>query len=147
MTAAVGPVSGTRFFIGNAGAVASPDAYVEVEDISNLGNISEQYSQIAVESIGDGDTYQVKGQRTFPNLDLTMNRNDSDPGQIALKAAAAATRGTLYNFKILEVEGGTAIWQGEVFGYGPDYGGVSSLRTIKTSVSIRPSSLTITLSV
>jgi hypothetical protein len=98
-----------------------------------------------VESIGSGDTYQVKGTRNLPNVDLTLNRNDSDAGQVALKAASEATRGTLYNFKIVETDGGIALWKGEVFGYGPSYGGVNVLRTVKTSVSIRPSTLTITL--
>lgn len=147
MTASVGSVSGTKFYIGTSETIASPDDYVEIGDISNLGDISEQFAEIKVESIGDGDTYSLKGQREFPNFALTMNRNDSDAGQIALKAASAAARGTLYNFKILETDGGTAVWKGEVFGYGPSYGGVSSLRSVKTSVSIRPTSLTITLSV
>ncbi len=151
MTAGVGPVSGTVFQIGPAGALpTSPDLWVTVGDISNLGDISLQFDQIAVESIGSGDTYQIKGQRKVSNIDLTMNRNDSDVGQIALKAAAAATRGTLYPFRILESDGGATVpgvstWQGEVFGFGPSYGGVSALRTVKTSVSIRPSTLTVTL--
>lgn len=146
MPAGVGPVSGTKLFITDPGTpVASPDPWTEIGDISSLGDISEQFAQIAVESIGDGDTYQIKGQRSFPNFDVTLNRNDSDVGQIALKAAAAATRGTLYNFKIEEVDGGTAIWKGECFGYGTSYGGVGSLRSVKTSISIRPSTLTITL--
>ncbi|WP_029581938.1 hypothetical protein [Bradyrhizobium sp. URHD0069] len=148
MPAGVGPVSGTKFFTGPAGSPpTSPDQWIEVGDISNLGDLALQFAQIAVESLGSGDTYQLKGQRSLPNFELTMNRNDSDLGQLALKAAAEAARGTLYPFKILETDGGTAIWQGESFGYGPSYGGVSSLRSVKTSVSIRPSTLTITPSV
>jgi hypothetical protein len=34
-------------------------------------------------------------------------------------------------------------WQGEVFGYGPSYGAVNTVRGVKTSVSIRPSTVTI----
>lgn len=153
MTAGVGPVSGTIFQIGPAGSPpTSPDLWVTVGDISNLGDISLQFAQIAVEAIGSGDTYQIKGNRSVANFDLTMNRNDSDVGQIALKAAAAATRGTLYPFRIVESDGGAvtpgiAVWQGECFGFGPSYGGVSALRSVKTSVSIRPSTLTITLGV
>lgn len=148
MTAGVGPVSGTKLFIADPGAiVASPDPWTEIKDISNLGDLSQQFAQISVNSIGDGDTYQLKGQRSVANFDITMNRNDSDPGQIALKAAAAATRGTLYNFKIEETDGGTAVWKGECFGYGPSYGNESSVRTVKTSLSVRPDTLTITLAV
>ncbi len=158
MTAGVGPVSGTKFYIGPAGTIpTSPDLFVEVGDINNLGDISQTFAEIAVESLGSGDTYQIKGNRSFPKTTpaegcsfLVLNKNDSDAGQIALKAANAATRGTLYPFKIQEVDGGATLagsvtWTGEVFGYGPSYGGVSSLRTIKTSVSIRPSTVTLTL--
>jgi len=151
MTAGVGPVSGTKFYIGPAGGIpTSPDLFIEVGDISNLGDISQTFAEIAVESLGSGDTYQLKGQRSFPNVQLVLNKNDSDAGQIALKAASSASRGTLYPFKIQEVDGGattagSVTWTGEVFGYGPAYGGVSALRSVKTSVSIRPSTLTITL--
>ncbi len=147
MTASVGPVAGTKFYVGTSESVASPDDYVEVGDISNLGDISQQFAQVTVESIGSGDSYMLKGTRNFPNIDLVLNRNDSDQGQVALKAASEAARGTLYNFKILETDGGLATWKGEVFGYGPSYGGVNALRSVKTSVSIRPSTLAITLAV
>jgi hypothetical protein len=147
MTASVGPVSGTKLFITDPGTpVASPDPWVEIKDISNLGDISQNFAAITVSSIGDGDDYELKGQRTYPNFALQLNRNDSDPGQIALKAASAATRGSLYNFKIEETDGGTVVWKGEVFGYGPSYGGSGALRSVKTSVSIRPSTVVITLS-
>lgn len=145
MTAGVGPVSGTKFYIGPAGGIpTSPDLFVEVKDISNLGNIAQTFAAINVDSIGDGDTYTLKGQRSFPDFAITLNRNDSDAGQLAMKAAAAATRGTLYPFKIVETDGGTVIWRGEVFGFGPNYGGPNAIRTVVTSVSIRPSTLVIT---
>ncbi len=153
MVAGVGPVSGTKFYIGPAGAVpTSPDLWIEIGDISNLGDIAQTFDQIAVESLGSGDTYQLKGQRKYPNIDLVLNRNDTDTGQIALKAAAAATRGTLYPFRILESDGNASsqaviTWTGECFGYGPSYGGVSALKSVKTSISIRPSTITITLGV
>ncbi len=143
MTAGVGSVSGTKLYIAPAGSTASPDKYVEIEDIASLGDLSQQFAQIAVDSIGDGDTYQIKGQRSFPNFELTLNRNDSDAGQQDLKDASAAAKGTLYPFKIIETDGGSATWLGEVFGYGTSYGGPSNIRQVKTSVSIRPSTLII----
>src|SRR4051812_39737337 len=146
MTAGVGPVSGTKFYIGPAGGIpTSPNLFVEVKDISSLGNLSQTFAQINVDSIGDGDTYTLKGQRSFPDFALTLNRNDSDPGQAALKAASASARGTLYPFKILETDGGFATWQGEAFGYGPNYGGPNAIRSVVTSVSIRPKTLNIVL--
>ncbi len=143
-TTGVGTVAGTKFFIGTSESIASPDDYLEIGDISSLGDIAEAFAAVTVESIGSGDSYTLKGVRSFPDFALVMNRNDSDVGQIALKAAAAAVRGTLFNFKILEVDGGLATWKGEVFGYGPTYGTNASIRAVKTSVSIRPNTLVIT---
>lgn len=142
---AVEAVAGTKLYIGTAEATPSPDDWVEIGDISNLGDVSQQFASITVESVGSGDSYMIKGTRNYPDLALTLNRNDSDVGQIALKAAAGAARGTLYNFRILETDAGFVTWQGEVFGYGPSYGGVNALKTVKTSISIRPSTVTMTL--
>lgn len=144
MTASVNTVAGTKIYIGDSNAVPSPDNYVEITQVANLGDVSQQFDQVPIESLSSGDSFNLKGLRKYPNIDLIINRDDSDLGQLALKTASAATRGTLYNFKILETDGGTIIWQGEVFGYGPAYGGPNTVRTVKTSISIRPTSITIT---
>lgn len=140
----VNTVAGTKFFIGPAGGIpASPDLFVEVGEVSSLGDIALAFAAVNVESIGSGDSFSLKGVRSVPDFALVLNRKDSDLGQQAMKAASQAVRGTLYPFKILEVEGGFATWQGEVFGYGPTYGTNASIRAVKTSVSIRPNTLNI----
>lgn len=144
-TSGVNTVAGTKLYIGPAGGIpTSPDLFVEIGEISSLGDIMLAFAAVTVESVGSGDSYSLKGVRSVPDFALVLNRKDSDVGQQALKAAAEATRGTLYPFKLLEVEGGTAVWQGEVFGYGPTYGANGAIRGVKTSVSIRPSTLVIT---
>ncbi len=85
MTAGVGPASGTKLFIGPAGGIpTSPDLFIEIGDISNLGDIALAFAEIAVESLGSGDTYQIKGNRSVANIPIVMNRNDGDQGQINL---------------------------------------------------------------
>jgi hypothetical protein len=145
MTAAVGPVAGTKLYIGDTSTTPSPDDadYVEIGDISNLGDLSLDFAEVKIESIGSGYSYSLKGTQEAPNIQLLLNRNDSDLGQIALNAASQAARGTLYNFKIVETDGGHAYWKGEVFGYGTSYGGVNDVRKVKTSVSVRPQYLII----
>jgi hypothetical protein len=147
---AVGTVAGSKMYIGVAGAsilspdVSSPDVWTEIKPIRSLGDLSQTFDGITVESVGDGDSYDLKGVRKYPNFELTLNQDDTDAGQIALKAASAAVRGTLYPFKILNQDGvGQVTWQGEVFGYGPAYGGVGDLRTVRTSISIRPATVTL----
>jgi hypothetical protein len=141
----VGPVSGTKLFITDPGTpVASPDPWVEIKDIASLGNISQTFNQITVSSIGDGDDYSLKGQRSFPNFELTLLKNSEDAGQEALRDASEDARGTLYNFKIVETDGSSITWKGEVFGYGPNFGGPEALKQVVTSISIRPTSLVYT---
>lgn len=141
----VGTVSGTKLYITDPGTpVASPDPWVEIKDIASLGNISQTFNQVTVSSIGDGDDYSLKGQRSFPNFELTLNKNATDPGQEALRDASEDARGTLYNFKIVETDGSSITWKGEVFGYGPNFGGPEALKQVVTSISIRPTSLVYT---
>ncbi len=147
MAASVNSVAGTKLYIGDSNAVPSPDNYVEITQISNLGDVSQQFDQVPIESLSSGDSFSLKGLRRYPNIELIINRDDSDAGQLDLKDASAAARGTLYNFKIVETDGGIIVWQGEVFGYGPSYGGPNTVRTVRTSISIRPTSVTITPSV
>lgn len=141
----VGTVSGTKLFITDPGTpVASPDPWVEIKDIASLGNIAQTFNAVTVSSIGDGDDYSLKGQRSFPNFELTLNKNSDDAGQQDLKDAADDARGTLYNFKIVETDGSSITWKGEVFGYGPNFGGPEALKQVVTSISIRPTSLVYT---
>lgn len=141
----VGLVSGTKIFITDPGTpVASPDPWQEIGDVASLGNISQAFNAVTVSSIGDGDDYTLKGQRSFPNFELTLNKNADDAGQTDLKTAADATRGTLYNFKIEEVDGAKVAWKGEVFGYGPNFGGPEAVKQVVTSISIRPDSVVYT---
>lgn len=141
----VGAVAGTKLFIGEAGAAAStlvsPDNGTEIKDIANLGNLAQTFAEIPIESVGSGYSYNIKGTETWPNFTLTLNRNDEDPGQMALKSASQAARGTLYPFKVLDVDGSYAVWKGEVFGFGRNYGGVNDLKQVVTTISIRPDTI------
>lgn len=102
---ATGAAAGTKFYYGTAGV--SP-VYTEVKDVSNLGDIGTNFAKIAVESLGDGYTRQIKGTASAPSFTVTLNRNPTDPGQILLQAAAA-DRNTLFNFKVVENDAPTAL--------------------------------------
>lgn len=141
----VGLVSGTKLFIADPGEIVpSPNPWTEIGDIASLGNIAQTFNAVTVSSIGDGDDYTLKGQRSFPNFEITLNKNAEDDGQQDLKDASDAARGTLYNFKILEVDGAMITWKGEVFGYGPNFGAGEAVKQVTTSISIRPTSLVYT---
>lgn len=143
----VGAVAGTKFYIGTSETIPSPDDWVEVGDISNLGNLAQQFSKIAVESVGSGYTRQIKGTISVPTLTLMLNRNDTDAGQIALKAAFS-NRNSTYNFRIVEndivISATTSIFTGRVYNSGAQYGGVNDLKKLSVDIEVEPDSIVTT---
>lgn len=144
MTVTVAAVSGTKLYIGDTNTVPSPDTYVEVGNVKTLGPVGTTFTKIAVESIGDSYTRQIKGTQMAPAFDVVCNRDDDDSGQVALKAAQSV-RSTLYNFKILETDGGYTLFKGRVFGDPNNYGGVNDLKTTAFSIEIEPDSISNTV--
>jgi hypothetical protein len=151
---AAGALAGTKLFIGGtATLIPSPDniSWVEIKNISNLGAYGgTNFNKIALESIGDGFTRQLKGTQLAPAMDVVLNRDDTDAGQIALRNASA-DRNSLYNFKVEENDIGTGLnptrttFKGRVYGYVTAGGGVNDLKRINTSIEIEPDTVTVTL--
>ena len=147
---AAGAIAGTKFYIGGTGALApSPDnvLWVEIKNLSNLGAYGgTNFNKIALESIGDGFTRQLKGTQLAPTMDIVLNRDDTDAGQLALKASSA-DRNALYNFRVDENDIGTGanptrtIFKGRVYGYATAGGGVNDLKRINTSIEVEPDTI------
>jgi len=145
-----GAIAGTKLYIGGTGTlVPSPDniLWVEVGNLSNLGVYGgTNFNKIALESIGDGYTRQLKGTQLAPSCDIVLNRDDTDLGQIALRAASA-DRNSKFNFKIEENDIGSGlnptrtVFKGRVYGYATAGGGVNDLKRINTSIEIEPDTI------
>jgi hypothetical protein len=148
VAAVVGAVAGTKLFIGTTQTVPSPDLFTEIKQCANIGEIGTNFNKIAVESVGDGYTRQIKGTQLSPTFNLVLNRLADDPGQLAL-VAAAADRTSLYNFKIQDND--TArnntptqiFFKGRVFGSPITYGGVNALKQISSTIEVEPDSIII----
>lgn len=128
----------TKVYIGTTG---SPDVLTEIGDISNIGPIGASAAKVARENIGSGYIKQLKGGISAPSFTLTMNRNDADAGQVIVRAAMAAARGTVYYFKTVEPDGAVRTFQGEVFQFTQNYGGINSDRTVAVEIEIDPSTI------
>lgn len=144
----VGATAGTKLYIGTTETLASPDDFVLISDINNLGNLMQQFSKIAVEAVDSGYTRQIKGTESVPTMSLSLNRNDTDVGQIALKAAYS-DRNALYNFRIVENDIGsgtratTTFFKGRVYNKGAQYGGVNDLKKTAVDIEVEPDSITV----
>ena len=150
---AAGALAGTKLFIGGtATTIPSPDntSWVEVKNLSNLGAYGgTNFNKIALESIGDGYTRQLKGTQLAPSMDIVLNRDDTDLGQIAVRNASN-DRNSLYNFKVEENDIGTGlnptrtIFKGRVYGYTTAGGGVNDIKRINTSIEVEPDTIVVT---
>lgn len=105
----IGAVAATKLYIADPGTPVLSD-YVEIKNVANLGDVMRQFAAINVEEVGNPQTYSLKGTENFPNFALTLNRNNSDPGQQDLQVAAAS-REVLYNFRLEEPDGGLPLVQ------------------------------------
>jgi hypothetical protein len=147
---AAGALAGTKLYIGGTGTlVPSPDnvLWVEVGNISNLGVYGgTTFNKIALEAIGDGYTRQLKGTQLAPSCEISLNRDDTDLGQIAFRTAST-DRNSKYNFKIVENDIGTGlnatttVFKGRIYGYATAGGGVNDLKKINTSIEIEPDTI------
>lgn len=146
----VGAVAGTKIFIGTSEASPSPDDWVEIKNVSNLGSLMTQFNKITVESVGDGYTRQIKGTQLVPPFDLQVNRDDADAGQTAA-VTAAADRNSKYWFKIEENDAGPGSgftlptrfqFQARIYSSGPQYGGVNDLKKSQFQMEVEPDSIT-----
>lgn len=145
-----GAVAGTKLYIGGTGATTpSPDnvLWVEIGNISTLGAYGgTNFNKIALESVGSGFTKQLKGTQLAPSMDIVLNRDDADLGQVALKNASA-DRNSLFNFRVDENDIGTGtnptrtVFKGRVYGYATAGGGVNDLKRINTSIEVEPDTI------
>lgn len=142
-------VVGTKLYIGGHDAfLISPDSapWVEVGNLFHIGPyLGLDFKAINLEAIGDGYTRKLKGSAFARPLDLVINRDDVDLGQIALKAALP-DRTFTYNFKIEETDGVTVrartFFRGQVFAFATESNDdVNSVKHINASIEVNPSTI------
>ncbi len=98
----IGPSSGSTFAIGSNASTATnmlTDTYVNVANITNLGEFGPQFAVIKFDDLGSGLTQKFKGQRDDGKLSLDLGRQSEDAGQAAL-ILANLDRVNDYNMRV-----------------------------------------------
>jgi Phage tail tube protein, TTP len=102
----INATAGSKIYIGTTLVPATDDAtgyavdtYVEVAEVQSIGDFGDKAEEIKFTAVGDSRTRKMKGARDAGDIQLEVGRDPFDPGQIALRAAAASNSG--YNFKIV----------------------------------------------
>ena len=87
----IGPTAGSKLFIGTTATTPSPDTYIEIGEIVDLGAFGRTYQEIVVQSIGTRGDRKFKGTYNDGTLTVKVNRDASDTGQAAPSSLATAT--------------------------------------------------------
>jgi hypothetical protein len=95
---AVQTAAGSRLFIGTTATASLTDTYLEVGQITNLGQFGRSYEEIKYNALGNRNVIKFKGQRDDGDIQLDLGRSASDVGQAALIAALDVDLD--YNFKV-----------------------------------------------
>jgi len=90
--------AGTKLYIGGTGVLGSESSWIEIGDVTNLGEFGRVYQKIEHKPVAERGTQKFKGGYDDGALNLDMARVPGDTGQAALIAARDSD--LAYNFKV-----------------------------------------------
>ncbi|MFG1256314.1 phage tail tube protein [Xanthobacter flavus] len=99
--------SGSKIFIGAVKVPGATDftaadftseTWTEIGEVESIGSFGDTSELITSNVLSRGRTRKAKGTKNAGSMEVTMNSDYADTGQLALRAAAAARDS--YSFKI-----------------------------------------------
>lgn len=82
--------------------------YSEVKSVQDIGDFGDEAEEIKFTSLGDARVRKVKGARDAGDFEVTVGRNPTDPGQVAMRAAAASNAAFAIKVELTDAQiGGT----------------------------------------
>lgn len=140
--------AGSKIYIGTTASNPTGDSYVEVAEVTNIGEFGRVYNEINFTSLSDRNVRKYKGSRNDGNITLALGRSASDAGQAA--AALALDSDQDYNFKITlnddtDVTGSvptTFVFKAKVMSYVTNVAGPDNVVTATISLGIKSGSIT-----
>jgi hypothetical protein len=140
---AVGATAGSKLYIAPPGASPSPDTFVEIGEINDLGSIGLSYNQVTAISIGNRNERIFKGTRPAIQYQIKLNRDPYDSGQAMLKTAEASDE--FYNFKLVlnDATGGlttptTSTFEALVMSYPIEMNGPDTIVGATVTIAVDP---------
>lgn len=96
----INTASGSKIFIGTVAANPLVDSYVEVAEVTNIGQFGRVYNEILYSNLSNRNERKFKGQRNDGSLPLDLGHAGPvvDPGAAAMDVALDVDDD--YNFKI-----------------------------------------------
>ena len=90
--------AGSRLFIGTTATIILTDTFVEISEITNMGEIGRAYEEIKYMALGNRNVLKFKGQRDDGDVQLSLGHSYTDAGQTVMRTALDVD--AAYNFKM-----------------------------------------------
>jgi hypothetical protein len=142
--------AGTQLFISGTGSApaAAPvglattyDAatfagasYIQIGELTDLGSFGKKYNLVTFNPLSDRKTVKRRGSYNNGTLQLKLGDSVTNPGQIALKAAA--DQDISYAFKVVTQSGTTYYFTAQVMGWTLEVGSVDQITGLTADVEI-----------
>jgi len=97
---AVYATTGCKIYIGGQGVLASESSWVEIGEVSNLGEFGDVFENVTFQALSANRVKKTKGTANAGDISLEMGHDPDDLGQAALKSANDDTSSIAYNFKV-----------------------------------------------
>lgn len=145
------PVAGSHMFIGGQMATQLDDldatdfagqSWLEIDGWSSMGAFGDAAALIATQLINRGRDVKQKGTANAGSMANVYARIEDDPGQIALRTAAAGGQKNNYAFRIDfplqtgDVNPPKAYFVGLAMGTQEAGGGANTIRNMNTTIEI-----------
>lgn len=144
--AEIDTAAGAKFYIGPQNSVADDAtaygllSFTEVTPVEDLGEWGDTHTGVPFTSLGDSRTQELKGSVTGGTLPVVVGLDETDAGQIAVKAALPV-KGQ-YAFKVeLALKGGestpvTYFFRGLVMSFTKNVGSADNVVRATINVSV-----------
>ncbi len=148
---AIGPTAGTKLYIAPPATslTFSPDLFIEIGEIANLGEIGRTYTEITSEAVGSREVRKFKGTYNDGTMQVVVNFDADDAGQEDVLDAVASDED--YWFKIIANDdtGGNTVpttitFQAKVMSSPFVFGGPNQVVQRNIALAIKSGSTTIT---
>ena len=117
---AIGTSLAVDFSSGAAATITAAfalDTYVPIAETETLSDFGDNAEDVPFTALADARTRHLKGSTDGGVLTITAADVPEDPGQVAVKAASAATNQDEYNLRLTWKNGDVSYIRGPVMGW------------------------------
>lgn len=138
---AVQTAAGSKIYIADPGALSPTPTYVEIGEVTNMGEFGRVYELITHQSLGERGDRKFKGSYNDGQLPLQLGRDVSDSGQEKLIAARDSDSDYQFKVELNDAPSGgsptTFTFEAKVMSYTTNVGSLNQVVGATATVEIK----------